>query len=241
MKSRLYIFLVVFALVVVSCAGSESSGSTKADTSSTGGREPTILALGDSIFEWNRTQGDSIPEVVGRELSTPILNVAQGGAHFSNSDSTTAGVLDIRSQYQEGDWEWVVIEGGGNDYRDDCGCGQCDTQIDELVSDDGLTGEIPEFVRGLVIGDTRVMFVGYYEVPSDAQFGFDLCDDEVTEHNARLALMAEAIDGVWFVSAEDVVSADNRSAYAVDRIHPSVEGSKLVGEHIAAAITNAGN
>jgi hypothetical protein len=131
-----------------------------------------------------------------------------------------------------------VIVGGGNDYRDDCGCGECDTHIDELISADGLSGEIPDFVRELLTGETQVMFVGYYEVPSDADFGFDLCGDEVMEHNARLALMDEAIDGVWFVSAGDVVSADNRTAYAEDRVHPSVTGSRLVGEYIAAAIAS---
>jgi acyl-CoA thioesterase-1 len=240
MKSRGFGLLVVFAVVVVSCAGSESSESSGDDTSSLSGGDASVIALGDSIFEWNSDQSDSIPEVIGRALGVPILNAARSGAHFSNSDSAAAPGLDIRNQYQGGDWEWVVIVGGGNDYRDDCGCGECDAQIDELLSADGMSGEIPDFVRDLITGDTRVMLVGYYEVPSDADFGFDLCWDEVIEHNTRLALMAGATDRVWFVSAGDVVSANDRTAYAADRVHPSVAGSKLVGEHIAAAMLSIG-
>ncbi len=238
MTTYRFSLLVVLVLVVVACAG-VSPDSNTADPSPAADSELTILVLGDSIFESNKAQGESIPEVLGRALGTAVHNAAQGGAHFSISDSAITQALDVRSQYQEGDWEWVVIQGGGNDYMDDCGCGECDAQIEELVSSDGLAGEIPEFARNLVKSDTHVMFVGYYEVPSDAEYGFDVCDDEVIEHNARLALMAKAIDGLWFVSAADVVMADDRAAYAEDRVHPSVEGSRLVGEHIAAAITNA--
>ena len=88
-------------------------------------------------------------------------------------------------------------------------------------------------------GVTQVMFVGSYEVPSDAEFGFDRCMDEVAEHDMRLQAMAAAIDGVWFVSTGDVVSANNRPAYSKDRVHPSPVGSRLVGEHVAAGIENA--
>jgi lysophospholipase L1-like esterase len=51
--------------------------------------------------------------------------------------------------------------------------------------------------------------------------------------------MAQSIDGVWFVDASEVVTADNAAAYAEDRLHPSIEGSRLVGLLVADAIVEA--
>ena len=199
-----------------------------------------MLVLGDSFFEWNAGTEESIPDVIGEFLGRPVLNAAVGGAHFSNPDLDAAAAgLDVRQQFVDGDWVWVVMDGGGNDLNDDCGCGACESVLDVLVSVDGRSGEIPDFTRSLVEDGTQVMFVGYYEVPSDAEFGFDRCIDEGAEHGRRLEAMAAAIEGVWFVSAGDVVSADNRLAYSKDRVHPSPAGSRLVGEHVAAAIASA--
>lgn len=229
MAIRRFVFaLAIFGLLV---------GCANANESSTPARDATILAIGDSIFEYNSLQGDSIPDVVGDVLDSNVHNAARAGAHFSNSDSeASADGLDIRGQYVDGNWDWVILEGGGNDYLDDCGCGECGPYIDELVSADGLTGEIPDFVRDLASTNPKVLMMGYYDVPSDAKFGFDRCGDEVKEHNRRLALLAGAVDGVWFFSAGDVVSVDDRAAYAADRVHPSMIGSKLIGEYLAAEI-----
>lgn len=208
-------------------------------TSSAGLTDSKILAIGDSIFEFNSIQGGSIPDVIGEVLGTAVSNAAQAGAHFSNSDSgASAKGLDIRDQYVAGNWDWVILDGGGNDYLDDCGCGDCEPYIDDLVASDGLTGEMVDFITGLVSGDTQVMIMGYYDVPSDAQFGFDQCGDEAKEHNRRLALLAAATESVWFISAGDVVSVDDRAAYAQDRVHPSLIGSKAIGEYLAAGIAN---
>lgn len=240
MGPRRYSLFGMSALLIASCSGGGSSATTRSDAVSATGGGAAILALGDSIFEYNSGEGQSIPEVIGRELGIPVVNAARSGALFSNFDASAAEGLDIREQYQDGDWDWIVIIGGGNDYMDECLCGGCESTMDELVSVDGLSGEISDFVRDLVADGSRVMFVGYYDVRSDAGFGFDLCADEAVAHNGRLAVMAEAIDGVWFVSAGDVVSVDNRSAYAGDRVHPSVIGSTLVGEYLAAAIASIG-
>jgi acyl-CoA thioesterase-1 len=231
-----------FGLVglVLCLAAASCSGSTTAAPDGAADAEVAILALGDSIFEWNVWTDESIPDVISEVLGRPVLNAAVGGAWFANPDpgAATEG-LDIRQQYVEDDWGWVVIGGGGNDLNGGCGCGACESVLDDLVSADGRSGKIPDFSRSLLEDGTQVMFVGYYEVPSDAQFGFDRCGHELTEHGRRLQAMAAEIDGIWFVSAEDVVSADNRTAYAEDRVHPSPAGSRLVGEHVAAAIERA--
>ena len=220
--------------------GTADGETTTDESAGTADVEATVLALGDSFFEWNVGTGESIPDVIGEFLGRPVVNAAVGGAHFSNPDLDAAAAgLDVRQQFVDGDWVWVVMDGGGNDLNDDCGCGACESVLDVLVSVDGRSGEIPDFTRSLVEDGTQVMFVGYYEVPSDAEFGFDRCIDEGAEHGRRLEAMAAAIEGVWFVSAGDVVSADNRLAYSKDRVHPSPAGSRLVGEHVAAAIASA--
>ena len=222
-------------MVAASCSAAATE-----EIAETAAGEPAILALGDSMFEWNVSTGESIPEVIGDVLDRPVLNAAVGGAHFSDATPVDGGeASDIRAQYVRGDWAWVVLEGGANDLHDDCGCGACAKVLDDLVSADGRTGEIPDFVRTLAADGTRVMVVGYYAVPSDAEFGFDRCVDEVAEQGRRLQAMAAAFEGVWFVSAADVVTADERGAYAQDRVHPSPVGARLIGEHVAATIQHA--
>jgi lysophospholipase L1-like esterase len=204
--------------------------------------ESTILAVGDSFFEYNALQQASIPDVLGETIGISVVNAAMSGAYFANPDPAAgADGLDVRSQYREGDWEWVVVTGGGNDLNDLCGCGECVDVLDALIAADGLSGEIPDFVKGIAADGIDVMLVGYYEVPSDADYGFDQCGDEFSELSTRLEVIADSTDGVWFVSAADVVTADETSAYANDRVHPSIAGSKLIGEHIAAAMQNIEN
>ncbi|MGF1513845.1 MAG: SGNH/GDSL hydrolase family protein [Elainellaceae cyanobacterium] len=199
-----------------------------------------ILAIGDSIFQWNTGEKQSIPDVIGQTLHRPVTNSAVSGAHLSHPDVAAAEAgYDIRQQYDDQGWDWVVVNGGANDLNGGCACEGCDTQIDAMISEDGLSGEIPEFLRTVAATGSKVMYVGYYAMPDDARFGFDQCDDEIATQNARLMRMAGALEGVWFVSASDVVSAEDVEAYALDRIHPSIIGSKRVGEQVARAIQAA--
>jgi acyl-CoA thioesterase-1 len=242
MKIRLSIAMVMAcALIATGCT--TSSGDSDPGTTIHGdGPEYTILAVGDSLFEYNSFAQASIPEVLGETIGIRVVNAAMSGAYFANPDpAAAADGLDVRSQYRDGDWEWVVVTGGGNDLNDLCGCGECEEVLDVLIAADGLSGEIPDFVQRIAAVGINVMLVGYYEVPSDADYGFDACGNEFAELSARLKASADSTDGVWFVSAADVITADQRSAYANDRVHPSIEGSKLVGEHIAAAIQDIGN
>lgn len=229
---RLGVFVSVFCLFVAGCADSGRLDGL-ADTES----ESSILAIGDSFFEFNTIQEASIPDVIGEILLVPVVDAAQGGAYFTKPDPEAAsGSSDVSRQYREGDWEWVVVTGSGNDLNDICGCGECDSVLDALIAADGTTGEIPDLVRNIASDGVNVMLVGYYDLRSDADFGFDRCGDEVTELRTRMELTAGRTDGVWFVSAADVVSVDDTDAYAEDRVHPSTVGSELVGEHVAAAI-----
>lgn len=196
-----------------------------------------ILAIGDSILTWNAGANATIPEVMSRELDRTVMSRAVSGAYISHPDPDEADERnEIRQQYVEGEWDWVVMDGGVNDLNVECGCGDCGDVMDAMIGADGLSGEIPEFVRGLVASGSQVMYVGYYDLPNDAEFGFNRCGDEVDMLNARLDEMAETIAGVWYVSAGDAVVADGVAAYDDDLIHPSVLGSARIGEHVARAI-----
>lgn len=235
---RLGVLVSLSCLLASSCvvtAGDEPASNNNPEAAH-------ILAVGDSFFDYNAIQRASIPDVVEDVIGIKVTNAAMSGAYFANPDtSAAASGLDVRSQYQEGDWEWVLVSGGGNDLNELCGCGKCDPVLDALIAADGSRGEIPVFVESIAANGVMVMLVGYYEVPSDAEHGFDQCADEFVELSARLETTASITNGVWFVSAADVVSAEQRSAYANDRVHPSIEGSRLIGEHIAAAMQRVAN
>lgn len=234
---------LALALVIASCSPTSDDADNAEAAEAPAVSDATILALGDSIFEWNGDQ--SIPAVLGQTLNRPVLNAAVSGAHFdlpSDDEEAAAEGLDIRRQYDNvgrTGFEWVVLDGGGNDVNDSCGCGACDDELDAMLGPDGTTGTVADFVNRVVADGSKVMFVGYYEIPADAQSGFAECDDELDVHSERLAQMAESIDGAYFVSAADVVSAADAVAYETDRVHPSVEGSRIVGQYVADAILAA--
>ena len=79
-----------------------------------------ILAIGDSIFEWHIWNQHSVPEQLGRELGISVYNNAISGSLITEETPT-----GIRNQYIEGDWEWVVMDGGGNDLNILCQCDKC--------------------------------------------------------------------------------------------------------------------
>ena len=90
-----------------------------------GSREGSkILAVGDSIFEWG-LGGDSAPEIVGDVLNLPVYNAAISGSMISSNEEGS-----IPNQYFEGDWDWVIMDGGANDLNELCQCGDC-SQVNE--------------------------------------------------------------------------------------------------------------
>ncbi|MEO0407357.1 MAG: SGNH/GDSL hydrolase family protein, partial [Cyanobacteria bacterium P01_A01_bin.135] len=185
-----------------------------------------ILAIGDSIFKWNAETDSAIPDVIGQALNRPVTNSAVSGAHLSLPEGNGSGPeYDIRQQYQPQAWDWVVMNGGANDLAGSCACTDCSDLLNTMISEDGLSGEIPEFVRQVTATGSRLLYVGYYDMPSDARFGFDQCNDELETQNARLVRMAEALPNVWFVSAGAVVTPQDKAAYDADLVHPSPIGS----------------
>jgi hypothetical protein len=62
------------------------------------------------------------------------------------------------------------------------------------------------------------------------------CDDELVELRARKAAMANTLSGAIFVDASQVMDGTDLDLYDTDNLHPSVLGSRAVGELIAAAM-----
>ena len=73
-------------------------------------------------MEWNIGNG-SIPEVVGELLGQPAYNARNiGGSMMSTGEDWS-----IPNQYDSGNWDWVIVDGGANDLNELCGCGPCET------------------------------------------------------------------------------------------------------------------
>ena len=188
-----------------------------------------VLAIGDSIMDWHLEDAASIPEVAAQELGLDVRNAAIGGTQLTDGEEA------IPEQYIEGDWDWVLIDGGANDLNDQCECGDCDDLLDEISAADGSSGVLPMLVDRIVDDGHNIVLVGYYNIPEEAE-GFEGCNTPITELNTRQRNIAESREGVWFVSPRDVVQPDNLEMYDDDLIHPSVEGSRVIGEHIATFI-----
>ncbi|MEO0740117.1 MAG: SGNH/GDSL hydrolase family protein [Bacteroidota bacterium] len=199
----------------------------------------SVLVLGDSVMEWNADQEAAIADVIAAELNRAVVNGGVSGARLSMpEDESEQGALgyDIRAQYRPRGWEWVVMDGGANDLGDECNCGTCERTLDEMVSSDGHAGHYPDFVRDVVSDGSRVLVMGYYFPPNGPETAFTDCLDEFETLNARLDRMAASLDGVFYASAALVIDSTDLTHYDEDHVHPSIEGSRLIGQQLAHAM-----
>ena len=188
-----------------------------------------ILGLGDSIMAWNLEEGASIPEVAGDELGVNVVNRAISGSYWTTDEGDA-----IPDQYVAGDWEWVIVDGGGNDMNDECLCGDCEANMTELISEDGTEGDAVDFIEQVLDDGVKVALMSYYPMPEDAQGGFALCNEEVEMLRDRYLALAERHDQLLIVDAALVVTPESTpEAYDEDRVHPSQEGSRIVGTYFA--------
>jgi hypothetical protein len=143
--------------------------------------------------------------------------------------------LKITEQFRPGKWEWVVLNGGGNDLLFGCGCGKCDKQLDRLISSDGQRGAIPDFVSKIRTSGAKVIYAGYLRHPG-VKTPIKACVPVGNELDRRLGLMAKLDAGVHFQSMADLVPHGDRSYHLGDRIHPSPKGSQAIGHRITQVI-----
>jgi lysophospholipase L1-like esterase len=194
-----------------------------------------ILVVGDSILAWNANNCASAPDVLGTELDRPVQNASVSGATMSVDGRTLFRV--VPEQYTDGGWDWVVAEGGINDLNGQCSCADCADELDRIVSADGSVGEMPELVDLALADGARVALVAYYDMSETAKWDFGLCRDWADQLEQRYRLVAESRMDVIFVDPAQVINpVDNPTAYDSDEVHPSEEGSELLGVLLAQAI-----
>lgn len=198
--------------------------------------EARILVLGDSMMAANRVQQAAVADVIEAELGQEVIDRSVFGArYFHILPLSGAAGLRLTAQYRARPWDWVVLNGGGNDLLFGCGCHFCARTLDRLVSKDGRGGAIPSHVAKIRKSGARVIYVGYLRNPGTAT-PIRGCGPAGNELDRRLTLMAGFDAGVTFLPMADLVPHGDSSFHQIDRIHPSVKGSAGIGGRIARHI-----
>ena len=227
--------LAALAFVLFGCA--ETAHAPAGENAVTRSAGPRILAMGDSLMAWHGLSGNSIAHSVAADLREPVLNKAVSGAHiFYRLPISGAMGMKIANQFDaKGEWDWVVLTGGGNDLWLGCGCRKCERKLDKLISQDGRKGAIPGLMAKIRRTGARVIYVGYLRSPGVGS-AIDECRSEGDVLEGRVARLADFADGVYYLSLKDLVPYGDRSYHGIDMIHPSVKASREIGRRVAALI-----
>lgn len=216
--------------------GCGESVPTREHSSVTRASTPKILAMGDSMLAWNRSSGLAVSDVLERELNTQVIDRSVIAARYNYVLPISGAMgLNISMQYRTDDWDWVVLNGGGNDLWFGCGCVVCDQTIDKLITPSAKGGKIPNLVREVRSDGAKVVFVGYLHSPGTFSI-VDHCKDDAIELESRLAKLESVQDGFYFLNLAELVPNGDRSFHSADMIHPSRAASKKIGELVAQLI-----
>ena len=168
--------------------------------------------MGDSLLAMHKLAGRSVSASVERELGVRVTDMSVAGARFLYRLPISGALgLNITKQYRKGDWDWVVLNGGGNDLWLGCACMRCAGKMDQVI------------------------FGGYLRTPGVTS-PVEHCTDEGAEMDRRVALLAGLDRGVHFLPLADLVPHGDRSYHGIDLIHPSLKGSRVIGQRIAEII-----
>lgn len=202
--------------------------------------EARVLMMGDSALAWNRSTGKSVADALERDLEERVVDRSLTGARvlYRLPLSGAAG-LNIAKQFRPrsggAPWEWIVLNGGGNDLWFGCGCAECSHHIDRLITPDGTGGRLAELIDRLRDSGARVIYVGYLRSPGRSS-PIESCRDIGTQLEERIAAKAERDAGFFFLDLTDLVPNRDLSFHALDRIHPSIRGSAAIAARIARLI-----
>ncbi|MFY0594897.1 MAG: SGNH/GDSL hydrolase family protein [Cognatishimia sp.] len=230
--SKKFLVPLLSGLILMSCV--EPAGSP--EVSRNAPQSPRILAMGDSMMAAHKVSGRAVADYVSRALNEPIKDHSMVGASMSYALPITGAMgLNIAQQFRGGEWDWVVLNGGGNDLWLGCGCNGCETKMEKLISLDATVGKIPNLVTRLRNSGAQVLWVGYLRSPG-MNSPIENCRDEGDELESRLLHMARSQDGVHFVSIADLVPHGDNSFHGIDMIHPSLKGSAEIGARVSEYI-----
>ncbi|WP_299963615.1 SGNH/GDSL hydrolase family protein [uncultured Roseobacter sp.] len=189
--------------------------------------------MGDSMMAWHAGSNKGIAGNLEEILGEPVIDRSVVGARvIYNLPITGAMGMNISQQYRPGEWDWVILNGGGNDLWLGCGCHRCDRRIERMISADGQSGKIADLVRQIRASGAQVIYVGYLRSPGVGSI-IEHCRNEGNAFEQRIARMAKQQPGVHFVSLQDLVPHGDKSYHAADRIHPSRRGSRAIAMRIA--------
>ena len=195
-----------------------------------------VLVMGDSFMTSNGSNGNAVPNVLARDLGAKVKSTAVTGARFGYKMPITGALgFNISKQFRDGNWDYVVMNGGGNDLWLGCGCMRCKKRLNRLISADGTTGQIPTAVRRARQTGAQVIYVGYLRSPGLGS-PIEHCKKVGAALEARIAVMAKQDVGISFVSLADMVPHGDSSFHGSDMIHPSPKGSIAATQRIVAAI-----
>ncbi len=192
--------------------------------------EVDILAIGDSMLEWNMSDQGSIPEVAGAISGMTVNNAAIGGAQFLPDDG-------IPSQYISGNYKVVIVNGGANDLNIDCTCGACMSRVDAIVDSQGLSGKMVNLIDTITTMGARVVLLGYYQTLPGSEY--DDCELERTALNTRYSAIASSNHNVTYIDPSTVMAPTTTPEfYDEDKIHPSIAGSAAIGTLVGDAVSS---
>lgn len=195
-----------------------------------------ILVIGDSFMTTNATAKQSFPHALSSLLGTKVKSKAITGArHLYALPITGLLGLNISKQYRSGDWDYVVMNGGGNDLWMGCGCGKCTRVMNNLIASDGRRGAIPSTVLRARRDGAKVIYVGYLRSPGRGS-PIERCKPLGDKLEARISKLAALDPGVTFVSLTEMVPYGDASFHALDMIHPSPKGSAAAAQLVASAM-----
>jgi len=197
------------------------------------GTSLSVLAIGDSFFDFLVDEKQSIPDETYCALQSKGFDVSM----TMNAVGGTQ-IPDIINQYLSSTkkFDWVMMTGGGNDVNDQCDCGNCDAILDNRISSDSTSGLIPEFVtKTLLPNGHKVVYLLYPDLPDCASGGFENCADEIAILESRLDLLSSSNANFFVVKARDVIPIDP-SYFVPDCVHPNSLQSSLLGPYIAETI-----
>ncbi|HHI70860.1 MAG TPA: SGNH/GDSL hydrolase family protein, partial [Rhodobacteraceae bacterium] len=185
--------------------------------------------MGDSLLSAHAMTKKSVSDSIEAMLGEQVVDRSVPGARIVYALPISGAMgMKIEKQFTPGDWDWVVLNGGGNDLLLGCGCVLCKTKLNRLISYNGKYGEIPRLVSSLRRKGARVIYVGYLRSPGLGS-PIEHCKKDGDELERRIDMMAQEDDGIYYLSLQDLVPYGDRSYHGLDMIHPSVKASTEIG------------
>lgn len=198
--------------------------------------DPRILVIGDSMLAAHKVSGRAVSDEVARLLNEPVVDRSVVGARLAYQLPVSGALgLNIGQQYRGGVYEWVIVNGGGNDLWLGCGCHDCTRKMERLLSEDLTNGVIPDMLARVKDSGAQVLWLGYLRSPG-TNSPIESCAEVGNELERRISALARQDRRLHYVSMKDLVPFGDRSYHGFDMIHPSIKGSAAIGARAAAYI-----